>query len=208
MFSVKASSWRQYCKLPSSIEFPHSSALAEPSLYRIKPNFVKEPIPQQHKMRIHVSRPVPGLCKRRRCYYSRYFPEIFNPPLISKTAPWVCGKRLAGCTSAHFQEDESGLGPSSDSFGKTAFSIRRRELELLQLPQQYFPRKPLSSWLLFVWSWFPFGFKCLTAISSLMKVLSGWKIYPVAGKLVDFFFFFFLRLVPTGLLFYLREDFL
>ena len=149
-------------------------------------------MPQQHKMRIHQSQDLFQGSVRGGVTIPGNFPEIFNFPLISKTAPWVCGKRLAGRTSAHFQEDESGLGPSSDSFGKTAFSIRRRELELLQLPQQYFPRKPLSSWLLFVWSWFPFDFKLLAAISSLMKVLSGWKIYRVAGKLADFLFLFFL----------------
>lgn len=49
------------------------------------------------------------------------------------------------------------------------------------------PESHLSLWLLFVQCWFLFGFELLTAISSLMKVLSGWKIYPVAGKLVYFF---------------------
>lgn len=65
-------------------------------------------------------------------------------------------------------------------------SFLRRQAELPQLSQRYFQERPLSSWLFFVWSWFLFGFELLKAISSLMKVLSGWKIYQVVRKLVDF----------------------
>lgn len=142
---------------------------------------------QQHKWELICPKTIPGLCERRSCCYSRHFPEMFNSPLTRTSAPGCEGSTLADALLRCFPEDYRGLGPSSDSFGETAFSIRRREPELLQLSQQYFPRKPLSSWLLFVWSWFLFGFELLTAISSLMKVLSGWKIYRVAGKLVDFF---------------------
>lgn len=50
-----------------------------------------------------------------------------------------------------------------------------------------FSQKAIKFVTSFVWGWFLFGFKLLTAIFLLMKVLSGWKIYPVEGKLVDFF---------------------
>lgn len=57
----------------------------------------------------------------------------------------------------HFQEAYHGLGPSSDSFRGTAFSIRRIEPELLQLSQLVFSQKaikfpaPLCVKLISIW---------------------------------------------------------
>lgn len=87
----------------------------------------------------------------------------------------------------HSQEDCHGLGPSSDSFRETAFLLGGLNQNCSNFLSSCFPRKPLSSWLLFVRSWFLFGFELSWAISSLMKVLSEWKIYWVAGKLVCYF---------------------
>ena len=111
---------------------------------------------------------------------------MFNYPLTKK-APWVVGSAWVGCPSATLQEDYCGVGPSSNSFWGKLPSVSEGENQNYSNFLSCFPGKPLSSWLFFVWSWFLFGFELLTAISSLMKVLSGWKMYLVAGKLVDFF---------------------
>lgn len=99
-------------------------------------DFGRSLCPQQHSMRIHQLRVL---------WEKLHLPEMLNSPLTRKTALWVCGKPLGGgILLPHFQEDYHGPGPSSDSFGETAFSIRRVEPELLQLPQPIFSGKAIK----------------------------------------------------------------
>lgn len=50
VFSINASSGRQFCKFSKPIAFPDYSTLDQPFWYRIKPGFVKEPVPPQHNV--------------------------------------------------------------------------------------------------------------------------------------------------------------
>jgi hypothetical protein len=74
---------------------------------------------------------------------------MFNSTLTREATPSGVWEEL-GCLPFCPISRYYGLGPSSDSFRETAFSIRGIEPELLQLCQRYFPRKLLNSWLLFV----------------------------------------------------------
>lgn len=181
MFSRKASSWGQYWNSPTSLHlFPDSSCPDQPFHCRIKPRFLKEPEAQLHNTRIFSP---------KTCSQGSVGGKVAAIPGIFRKCPtlrWP-GKQLFGCVGCTgvghllppFWEAFHGLGPSSDSFGETVFSIRRREPELLQLFQRFSPWKPfkfvapLCAMLISIWLWIVDGYFLLNESVVWVKNISG-----------------------------------
>lgn len=190
MFSSKASSWGQYWNSP-----PHCihflTLLAQINLSTVGLNL-------DFWRSLQPSCTTQEFISPKTCCQGSVGGKVAAIPGIFLKCPtlrWP-GKQLSGCVGhtgvGHllppFWEAFHGLGPSSDSFGETIFSIRRREPGLLQLFQRFFPWKPfkfvapLCAMLISIWLWIVDGYFLLNESVVWVKNISG-------GREIGLFFF-------------------
>lgn len=112
---------------------------------------------------------------------------MLNSPLTRKAAPWVCRKCLGGSLP---REIIVAWGLPMIAWGKLPLILEGENQNcssflsgiLCSLRKPFKFVVPLCETLLMsIWLWI------VDSYFLLMKVLSGWKIYQVAGKLVYFF---------------------